>query len=119
MIQGYAEKSKIGLQDSFAAFGNADFLVRDTHAVVSFLRENEFLLSLLHQASEKLKQAVRDAKIALSVFRDPEGHDAPYLLGVIESQVPLMQRYEAQEALRQSWWLDASAAAGDKFHIEF
>ena len=94
-------------------------LVSNANEVVSFLRDNSFLLPIVQETVDKVEEYFEDVKedLLLRLFEDPETGDREIILVVMVNTSPddALKRFEA---LRQDWWLKVFGKTQWKMSID-
>lgn len=95
------------------------YTFRDYVLVSRFLRENPFLLDLLLEAHDEIREYfASNLQVGLEVFTDPEAEDSRQLVALIRTDLPLQEEVDRLDAFYEGWWLDALPRAQYKLHID-
>ncbi len=95
------------------------YTFRDYVSVSRFLRENPFLLDLLLEAHEEIREYfVSRVHVGLEVFTDPEAEDSRQLVALVRTNLSLQEEVDFLDAFYEGWWLDALPKARYKLHID-
>lgn len=90
----------------------------DFIAVAGFLRENPFLLDILLELHERIRDYFgSDVGLMLEVFTDPEADDFQQLFALIHTGLPLEREATLLESLYDEWWLDTLPATRGKLVV--
>lgn len=87
-------------------------------ALELFLRNNDFLIPLLLDAHEEIREHFDSgARAALEIVEDPEARGDQQLFVIVRTKFPPKVARALLAQLDQDWWLDALPAARGKMEI--
>ena len=100
---------------------NRIYTFRKPSEISDFLSDNVYLVPLLAEAYEKIREYFPSAKLILEVVADPEADKEKELVIFICTKLPPDEALDRLELLDKNWWLDASLDSGEKLciHVEF
>ncbi|MGK7900011.1 MAG: hypothetical protein AB4352_01105 [Hormoscilla sp.] len=96
------------------------FKDREPGEVLQFIEKYPFLISLLLEAPDKVREFFPDAGLALKVNIDPESYseDSNELLLLIKSDIDPEESVDILEELDYAWGLDISSRSQRKMFID-
>lgn len=87
-------------------------------ALERFLRDNDFLITLLLDAPEEIRKHFDSGtRVALEIVEDPEARGDQQLFVVVRTKFPPKVARALLAQLDQNWWLDVLPAARGKMEI--
>lgn len=95
---------------------------RESGAVAAFLDEHPFLLELLTEARERIREHFgQDSTVSLEVLADPEAQENRELVAYVQTRLAPNDAWECLRCLDQSWWLGACSRARGllTIHVEY
>lgn len=115
-----AMKGKDAAMNANVATSNlpSGFEYRNERAVLSFLRINPFLNSILRDAPTHIAECFgSDSSVALAVFSDPDEPTADQLFLHIRARMSVDEALDRLDRLYDEWWLDVLPAMRHKMAI--
>lgn len=94
------------------------YAFRERSKVKSFLERNLFLVLLLLQASDKIREFFGSATVVLEVSTDPDDGDYQELWARIQTKTAPTDALSTLTRFDEDWWLDASASSHDLLNIK-
>jgi hypothetical protein len=95
------------------------YILRRRSEVIKFLMDNIFLLPLLQEAYERIRNYFgKSAQIFLEIITDPEVTGDQELVIFIRTNLSLDEAFKKLEQLDREWWLDAPTNAREKLCID-
>lgn len=95
------------------------FEFRDEEAVKGFLRNNFFLVGLLSDAAEKIREYFGpDNPIALKVVKEPDATDDRRLFVFIPTKLSPREALARLDELDRDWWFNVLSRARGKLSID-
>ncbi|MBI3089202.1 MAG: hypothetical protein HYY96_00925 [Candidatus Tectomicrobia bacterium] len=99
----WSESVWINLLRSFYQFSN-------TTDVITFLIVNPFLIGLLLDATEQIRECVgQNVELVLRFVSEPEEDDSEELFVFIMTGLPVEEALKRLNVLHEKWWLEASS----------
>ena len=89
--------------------------------VIQYLSEQEYLISLLLEAHQKIREVFPNEQLGLRVSSDPEILGWKRLLIAIHTNLDADEAFDKLKLIENNWWLDAASEVGNDLdiHIEF
>jgi hypothetical protein len=95
------------------------YQLRDDKTVTDFIRENPFLLELLFESNQRIKEHFgSDAQVNLELLIDPEAGDYRELFALVLTGLKPEGALKRLEELDKDWWLEASSLAKGLLNID-
>lgn len=95
------------------------FEFRDEQKVRSFLSQNQYLISLIMEGKERIRDEFgTSARLILEVVTDPDSEHEEELFVQIRTALSIEQASEALKRLDERWWLKASLLARCKLNFD-
>jgi hypothetical protein len=95
------------------------YQLRDDRSVNDFIRENPFLIELLFESNQKIKEHFgSDVQVILELLVDPEAGDYRELFALVLTELKPEEALERLEKLDNEWWLEASSLAKGLLNID-
>lgn len=97
------------------------YLFREPAKVTEFLESYPFLISLLLEAYDTIRNYFPDAQVFLEVIADQEAVNYKELVIFIATDLKPDEALDRLDQFDENWWLDASDRARGKLsiHVEF
>lgn len=98
------------------------YIFRRRSELIEFLVDNSFLLPLLQEAYEQIRNYFgKSAQAVLEVVTDPEVAEEQELVLFVRITLSPEEAFERLKQLDEGWWLDASVNAQGRLciHVEF
>lgn len=97
-----------------------NFEFREREKVTRFLKENDFLISLIMEGYEKIKAEFGGGcRLILELINDSESDHDEELFLLIRTTLSAQEASKCLERLDERWWLRASRNARCKLNIDF
>jgi len=95
------------------------FEITNEAEVIAFLKQNQFLLTLLQEGEQRIKTEFgSDARLILEVVSVPDSDDEAELFVLIRTSRSAEDASECLKRLDERWWLKASRKAQCKMNID-
>jgi hypothetical protein len=94
------------------------YAFRERSKVKSFLERNLFLVLLLVQANDKIKEFFGSPTVVLEVSTDPDDGAYQELWARIQTKAAPADALSTLTRFDDDWWLDASASSHDLLNIK-
>ena len=96
------------------------FEFRDRENVTRFLKENDFLISLIVEGYEKIQTEFgQKCRLILALVKDSESDHDEELFILVRATLSVQEASKCLERLDEKWWLKASRNAQCKLNIDF
>jgi hypothetical protein len=93
------------------------YTLRKPDEVIKFIGDNAFLIPLLRNAPEQIRQYFPSTRLVLELFVDYGNLSNRYLLILIQSRYSTAETNQRLDQLLDNWWLEAMYDSNSKLSI--
>lgn len=96
------------------------FEFREKNTVLSFLRQNDFLIPLILESAERIRSYFeKDARLIMELVEDSESDGFEELFLIVKTSHAPAEASRLLERFDEEWWLQASRRAQCKLNIDY